>query len=141
MLFRSNFFENKWVASITIAFIGIFLARSGGYTTLWPAFSGANQLLASIVMLTVAIWVKKKLNPQYTMVILVPAILLWVTVTSALIWYLFVIIPVFFRDMAKSQNIITGTVVGAITLWMLILNFSIIFNFYKNFKSNSATAA
>ena len=136
-----NFFENKWVASITIAFIGIFLARSGGYTTLWPAFSGANQLLASIVMLTVAIWVKKKLNPQYTMVILVPAILLWVTVTSALIWYLFVIIPVFFRDMAKSQNIITGTVVGAITLWMLILNFSIIFNFYKNFKSNSATAA
>lgn len=75
--------SNKWIASLIIAFLGIFLARSGGYTYLWPAFSGANQLLASIVMLTVAVWVKKKLNPQYTMVVLIPAIFLWVTVTCA----------------------------------------------------------
>ena len=45
-------FSNRWVASFVIAFLGIFLARSGGYAVLWPAFSGANQLLASVVMLT-----------------------------------------------------------------------------------------
>jgi len=125
---------NKWVASLIIAFVGLYLARSGGYTTLWPAFSGANQLLASIVMLTVAIWVKKKLNPQYTMAVLVPAVFLWVTVTAALIWYEIVIIPVFFRDMAKVQNVITGSVVGGITLFMLILNVTIIMSFIKHFK-------
>ena len=34
-----KFFSNKWVASILIAFLGIFLAWSGGYSTMWPAFS------------------------------------------------------------------------------------------------------
>ncbi|MCX7024834.1 MAG: carbon starvation protein A [Spirochaetes bacterium] len=134
-------FNNKWVASIIIAFVGIFLARSGGYTTLWPAFSGANQLLASVVMLTVAVWVKKKLNPKYTMIVLVPAVFLWVTVTAALIWYEIVIIPVFFRDMAKVPNLITGSVVGAITLFMLILNFTMIAGFLKNFGDKKAATA
>jgi len=135
-----GFFNNKWVASLIIAFVGLYLARSGGYTTLWPAFSGANQLLASIVMLTVAIWVKKKLNPKYTMAVLIPAILLWVTVTSALIWYEIVIIPVFFRDMSKVPNVITGTTVGLINLFMLILNFIMIVSFLKNYKDTKATA-
>jgi carbon starvation protein len=131
-------FSNKWVASLIIAFVGLYLARSGGYTTLWPAFSGANQLLASIVMLTVAVWVKKRLNPQYTMAVLVPAVFLWVTVTAALVWYEIVIIPVFFRDMAKVQNVITGSVVGAITLFMLILNVTMILSFVKHFKEAKA---
>lgn len=135
-----KFFNNKWVASIIIAFIGIFLARSGGYSVLWPAFSGANQLLASIVMLTVAIWVKKKLDPKYTMTVLIPAIFLWVTVTLALIWYVIVIIPTFFGDMANTMKVITGSTVGAITVFMLILNFSMIFGFYKNFTEKSAKA-
>ncbi|MDQ7797172.1 MAG: carbon starvation protein A, partial [Spirochaetia bacterium] len=56
-----NTFNNKWVASLIIAFFGVGLAWTGNYTVLWPAFSGANQLIASIVMLTVAVWVKKKL--------------------------------------------------------------------------------
>jgi carbon starvation protein len=134
-------FNNKWVASLIIAFIGIFLARSGGYSVLWPAFSGANQLLASIVMLTVAVWVKKKLDPKYTMTVLIPAIFLWVTVTLALIWYVIKIIPTFFVDMANTMKVITGSTVGAITVFMLILNFSMIIGFYKNFTEKNVKAA
>ncbi|MCE1207533.1 MAG: hypothetical protein LWX00_09040 [Spirochaetia bacterium] len=133
-----KFFENKWVASIAIAFTGIFLARSGGYTVLWPAFSGANQLLASVVMLTVAVWVKRKLNPAYVASVLIPGIFLWITVTAALLWYEVTIIPVFFVDMSKSMNVITGAVVGAITLFMLILNFIMISSFLKNWKTQPA---
>lgn len=133
-------FSNKWVASIAIAFLGIFLARSGGYTVLWPAFSGANQLLASVVMLTVAVWVKKKLNPKYVMSVLIPAVLLWITVTVALIWYEVAVIPVFFASNASTMSVITGTVVGLITLFMLILNFIMINSFLKNWKTNAAAA-
>jgi len=130
-----NFFGNKWIASVIIAAVGIFLAKSGGYTVIWPAFSGANQLLASIVMLTIAMWVKKKLDPKYINMVLVPAYLLWFTVTVALIWYEVVIIPVFFIDMAKSMNVITGVVVGAINLFMLVLSFIMMFAFRKSWKT------
>jgi carbon starvation protein len=136
-----KFFANKWVASILIGALGIFLARSGGYTVLWPAFSGANQLLASVVMLTVAVWVKKKLNPKYVNAALIPAILLWVTVTAALIWYEVIIVPVFFTDMSKMMNVITGGVVGAINLFMLILNFIMISAFLKNWKTGAVPSA
>ncbi|AEJ19793.1 carbon starvation protein A [Gracilinema caldarium] len=132
--------ENKWVASIIIAFIGIFLARSGGYNTLWPAFSGANQLIASIVMLTAAVWVKNKLNPKYTNVVLIPAIFLWVTVTVALVWYEIVVVPTFFVKMEDTMKVITGSVVGTINVIMLILNFVMIVSFYKNFSGKKANA-
>ncbi len=131
-------FSNKWIASFVIAFLGIGLAWTGNYTVLWPAFSGANQLLASIVMLTVAAWVTKKLNPKFATMVMVPAVLLWITVTAALVWYEFAVIPTFFVDMAKTKNVITGSVVGAITAFMLILNFIMIASFLKNYRTKAA---
>ena len=128
---------NKWSASLIIAFFGIGLAWTGEYTVLWPAFSGANQLIASIVMLTAALWVKKKLDEKYTNIVLIPAVFLWFTVTCGLIWYIFVIIPTHFRDPANLRSVVTGVAVGAITLIMLIMNIVMIIQFYKNFKSKT----
>nr|MBP7495243.1 carbon starvation protein A [Spirochaetales bacterium] len=113
---------------------------------LWPAFSGANQLIASIVMLTAAIWVKKKLNEKYTNLVLIPAFILWVTVTAGIIWYEFVIIPTHFvrapnmTDIAFLKNQITGVVVGLINVFMLILNVIMIVSFFKNFGTKTAKA-
>jgi len=133
-------FSNKWVASVIIAFGGIFLARSGGYSFLWPAFSGANQLLASVVMLTVAVWVKKKLNPKYFAAVIIPAIFLWVTVTAALIWYVAAVVPTYFVAGKPVASQITGGIVGGITVVMLVMNFSMIAGFLKNIKGKAAAA-
>ncbi len=127
-------FSNKWVGSLIIAVFGIGLAWTGEYTVLWPAFSGANQLIASIVMLTAALWVKKKLDARYTNIVLIPAIFLWVTVTAGLIWYEIVIIPTHFTDPANVRSMVTGFTVGLITLIMLVLNVVMIIQFYKNFS-------
>ena len=135
-----NIFHNKWVASLLIAFIGLFLARSGGYTVIWPAFSGANQLLASVVMLTVAVWVNEKLKAKFVIATVLPALLPWGTVVAALLWYEIVIIPVFFIDMAKTTNVITGVVVGLINLFMLYLSFVMLFGFRKKWAERKATA-
>ncbi len=135
-----SFFENKWVASLVIAFFGVGLAWTGNYTLLWPAFSGANQLIASIVMLTAAVWVKRKLNPKYTNVVLIPAILLWITVTAGIVWYEIVVIPTLFKDMANVKNVITGGVVGVINLIMLVLNFIMIVSFSKSMGTEKKTA-
>jgi len=134
-------FNNRWFASLIIAVLGVGLAWTGSYSVLWPAFSGANQLIASIVMLTAAIWVKKKLNKKYTNVVLIPAILLWITVTVALIWYEVVIIPTHFAAAASVKMNVTGVIVGVITLIMLVLNVVMIIAFLKNFKSGKEVKA
>jgi carbon starvation protein len=135
-----NLFNNKWFGSLIVAFFGIGLAWTGNYTVLWPAFSGANQLIASIVMLTVALWVKKELNEKYTNLVLIPAILLWITVTAGIVWYEIVIIPGHFADPANIKSIVTGSVVGTINIIMLIMNVVMIVAFFRNFKEKGAKA-
>jgi carbon starvation protein len=125
--------QNRWIASVIIAFCGVGLAWSGNYTVLWPAFSGANQLIASIVMLTVAMWVKHDLNEKYANVVLIPAVLLWITVTCGIIWYQIVVVPDFFKAGAPTKQLITGVVVGGINLIMLIMNFVTVAQFFKRY--------
>ncbi len=126
--------SNKWVGSLVVAGLGILLAWTGSYTVLWPAFSGANQLIASVVMITLAVWVKKRLNERYTYLVLIPAGLLWITVTASLIWYEITIIPTHFLPDSDSKAMITGILVGVMTLIMLIINFIIMVAFFRNFN-------
>jgi carbon starvation protein len=126
-------FANRWAASIIVAFIGVGLAWSGNYTVLWPAFSGANQLIASIVMLTVALWVKYELNEKYANVVVIPGMLLWITVTCGIIWYTWVVVPDFFKAGAPAKQMITGVVVGLINVIMLIMNFATVAQFLKRY--------
>jgi carbon starvation protein len=129
-----NFFSNRWVASLVVAIFGVGLGWSGQYSVLWPAFAGANQLVASVTMITVALWIKRKLDKKYTNVALIPAILLWITVTAGLVWYEIVVIPpMIIGEGVAIKEIITGLAVGVITLIMLILNFTMIINFFKGF--------
>jgi len=120
-----NFITNRWIASLIPAFIGIYLAWSGSFSILWPAFGAGNQLIASIALLTGTAWVSKRLKSKATMA-LIPAYLLWVTVTAAIIWHMFVVVLP-----AISGNAVTNTVVFVIEGVMLILNFVFIFDFVR----------
>ncbi|HHD82567.1 MAG TPA: carbon starvation protein A [Bacteroidetes bacterium] len=124
-----KFFTNRWIASIIPAFFGILLAWTKKYTVLWPAFSGANQLLASIALITVSVWIYKKLNRKYLYYALIPGVFLWITVTGALIWYTILIVPGYVKS-----NPLQGFLVGIIMVIMLILNFVLLFSMRSSFK-------
>ncbi len=116
---------NRWVASTVPAFVGIGLAWSGAWTTIWPAFGGANQMLASIALMTAAAWairVKKVRGLN----ILIPALFLWLTVTLAVLWYLLNAVPVFYQK-SPAQAL----VLGAMTVVMLALNLLLIYDFFR----------
>ncbi len=117
--------SNRWIASIIPAAIGIWLGWSGSFGLLWPSFGSANQLIASIALLTGTAWVTKRLKTKATYAF-VPAMLLWVTVTAAMIWYLAVVIPV---TIAAAPT--TGITVAIITVAMLLINFVFIYDFFK----------
>ncbi len=86
---------NRWVASIILVVIGMALAYSKAFLVIWPAFSGMNQLLASLALMTISLWVIKvqKAPGLGKALTVAPAIFLWVTVTIALIWYLAFVVP------------------------------------------------
>jgi len=124
-----KFIADKWVASIIAACLGLSLIWGGSYLVLWPGFAGSNQLLASIAMITAAIWVKRvqKAKPAWQMAVLIPALFLWITVTIGLIWYLFVVVP----SIAVALN---KYMLGGFTAIMLILNFILVADFLSGWR-------
>lgn len=120
-----NLLSNRWVASAIPAAIGIYLAWSGTFSILWPAFGAGNQLIASIALLTGTAWVVKRLKSNATMA-LIPAYLLWITVTAAILWHMFVVVLP-----AIQTNAVTNTVVFIVEAVMFILNIVFIIDFVK----------
>ena len=48
---------NKYVATVITLFFGWLLCL-GGYSNVWPLFGATNQLLAALVLITVAVFLK-----------------------------------------------------------------------------------
>ncbi len=124
-----NVLTHKWVASVIPAAIGMWLAWSKNFTVLWPSFSTANQLIASIALLTGTMWLRKKIKAEKVNIALIPALLLWVTVTGAIIWF-----GVFVMPSTIADDPVTGIIVLAIEIVMFILNIVFITDFIKNYK-------
>jgi len=120
---------NRWVGSIIAAAAGLYLIMKGGnaYTALWAGFAGANQLLASIAMLTAANWAKRvqKVSGGILAAVLIPAIFLWITVFAGLIWYLIKVIP--------ASDVSIRGILGGFVVVMLVLDLLLVFNFFRSF--------
>ncbi len=117
-----NVLANKWVASAILALLGIALAWSGSFLVLWPAFAGMNQLLSSLALMTLSVWVAKvqKAPTGGKILVVAPAVFMWITVTSALLWYEAVVVPAWIG--IGGAKALTAGVVGFITAVGVALN-------------------
>jgi carbon starvation protein len=118
--------SNTWIAASITAAAGIALAWSGQFALIWPAFGGANQMLASVALMTVSVWVIKELRSPHRLVVLAPALVLWLTVTAALAWYLVRAVPV-----AAANNPVQAGVLGVVVGVMILLNLLLILDFAR----------
>ncbi|MCD6498196.1 MAG: carbon starvation protein A [Deltaproteobacteria bacterium] len=124
--------SSRLMGAVVPAVAGIGLAWSGSWRMLWPAFGGANQMLASIALFTVAVWViQVRKAPAWPVVI--PALLLWVTVTAALLWYLVAAVPIQWEK-SKGQAI----VIGGLMVLMLVMNGALIVDFFRRTRKKKS---
>ena len=124
-----NVLTNRWVASLIPAVLGIYLAWSKQFTIVWPSFGAANQLIASIALMTGAAYVAKKLKSKFAIMAVIPAWFLWFTVSAAIIWFMAVVMP---ANIAKAPG--QGWTVQIIMGIMLIMNVIFIVDFVKSRK-------
>ncbi|MCT4662615.1 MAG: carbon starvation protein A [Tissierellales bacterium] len=77
-----NPLTNRYVSTgITVALGGVLAFK--GWTTIWPVFGSANQLLAAIALLALAAWLKKS-GKKYSMA-LYPTVFMFAVTLSALV--------------------------------------------------------
>lgn len=61
--------KNRFLSTGVVVFLSVLLLLSGEFTTLWPIFGSANQLLAALALLTLSVWlIKRKINALFVMI-------------------------------------------------------------------------
>ena len=64
----SKIMTNKYFATIITLFFG-YLLTLGGYNNIWPLFGSANQLLAALVLIALAVFLKTTGRTGWTLYI------------------------------------------------------------------------
>lgn len=73
---------NRYFATVITLFFG-FLLTLGGYSKIWPLFGSANQLLAALVLITLAVFLKTTGRTGWTLY--APMLIMLVVTFTALI--------------------------------------------------------
>ncbi len=73
---------NRYFATGIVVVLSILFLLSGEFTTLWPIFGSANQLLAALALLAVSVWlIKENVKPAF---VLIPTFFMFVVTLSSL---------------------------------------------------------
>lgn len=78
----ASILANPYVATLITIFVSAYMAV-GSYTTIWPIFGAANQLLAALALLAIAVWLKRsKLDCA---MVVVPMVFMFAVTLTALV--------------------------------------------------------
>ncbi|MCC5938359.1 MAG: carbon starvation protein A [Lunatimonas sp.] len=105
--------QNRYLSTTVVVVLSVLLLQSGGFSTLWPIFGSANQLLAALALLTISVWlIRKKVNPTF---VTIPMFFMFTVTLSSLglfAWNNF------------KQEAYTLSVIAAV---LFVLSFALIF--------------
>lgn len=118
-----TFATNRYISTAVVVIVSILLLQSGGFSTLWPIFGSANQLLAALALLAIAVWlIKKNVNAtfvtipmffMFTVTLSSLGIFAWqnfqnqvyaLSLISAILFVLSVVLIVFARQSLKKDR-------------------------------------
>ncbi len=61
--------QNRYISTTVVVILSVMLLASGEFSTLWPIFGSANQLLAALALLTITVWlIKQKIDAVFVMI-------------------------------------------------------------------------
>ena len=80
---------NKYVSTLISLFFG-YLLSLGGYVNIWPLFGSANQLLAAMVLVSLAVFLK--VTGRKGFMLYVPMVLMFIVTMTALVQAIYAIV-------------------------------------------------
>lgn len=114
----SVLFKNRFIGTtVTVAAAALF-ALSGGWRVIWPIFGSANQLLAALALLAVALWLKSL--ARSTTFLKIPMLIMFAITLSALS-------VIFYENMREAHYVlaISGAALFLLAVVLLIMSWSL----------------
>lgn len=112
---------NRYLSTTVVVILSILLLASGEFSTLWPIFGSANQLLAALALLTIAVWLIKKNIPA--------------TFVTIPMFFMFTVTLASLGLVAWKNYQEKGYVLAVIAGLLFVLAISLIFLAFKSLKN------
>ncbi|MEW6261787.1 MAG: carbon starvation CstA family protein [Thermodesulfobacteriota bacterium] len=111
-------FRNPHVGTVIASLLGILLVLTGWWQYLWVLFGGANQLMASLALMLITVWLMSQgKNATWTFY---PMIFMFVTTVAALIFTSYNLLGRVFAGAVKGQDLVGNTLMGLVGFFLVI---------------------
>jgi len=114
----SPVFKNAHVGTFVASILGIILVLTGWWQYLWVLFGGANQLMASLALLIVTVWLMSQgRSAAWTFY---PMIFMFVTTIAALLFTSYTLLAKVFTGAVKGEALLGNTLMGLVGLFLVV---------------------
>jgi len=140
----SPIFKNAHIGTIIASLLTLILVLTGWWQYLWILFGGANQLMASLALMLMTLWLMSQGKPyKWTFY---PMIFMFVTTIAALVVTSFRLFRAVFTGAVKGEAYIGNILMGLVAVFLIIAALILAveglkaFGRYKTVKAETAPA-
>jgi carbon starvation protein len=114
----SPVFRNPHVGTFIASILGMVLVLTGWWQYLWVLFGGANQLMASLALMLVTVWLMSEgRSAAWTFY---PMIFMFFTTIAALLYTSYSLLWKVFTGAVKGEALVGNTLMGLIGLFLVL---------------------
>jgi carbon starvation protein len=114
----SPIFRNVHIGTFIASVLGIVLVMTGWYQYLWVLFGGANQLMASLALMMVSLWLMR--DGKKAAWVLYPMIFMFITTIAALIYTSYSLLSKVLSGAVKGEALIGNSLMGVVGFFLVI---------------------
>jgi carbon starvation protein len=141
----SPVFRNAHVGTFIACILGMVLVLTGWWQYLWVLFGGANQLMASLALMLITLWLMSEGRPaKWTFY---PMIFMFITTIAALIYTSYSLLNKVYMGTVQGEALIGNTLMGLVGLFLVVAALILgveglkAFKKYKKIKTEVVEAA
>lgn len=128
----SPVFRNAHIGTFIACILGMILVLTGWWQYLWVLFGGANQLMASLALMLITLWLMSEKRPsKWTFY---PMIFMFITTIAALIYTSYSLLNKVFKGAVKGEALIGNTLMGFVGLFLVVAALILGVEGFKAFK-------
>ena len=135
----SPVFRNAHVGTFIASVLGIILVLTGWWQYLWVLFGGANQLMASLALMLITVWLMSE-GKSYAWTFY-PMIFMFVTTVAALLYTSWSLLRKVFAGGVQGEAFVGNLLMGLVGFFLVICALILGYEGFKAFKRLRALKA
>jgi carbon starvation protein len=128
----SAIFKNAHVGTLIASILGVVLVLTGWWQYLWVLFGGANQLMASLALMLITLWLISE-GRSYAWSFY-PMIFMFITTIAALGYYSYLLFSKVFSGAVTGEALVGNTLMGLVAVYLIVAAIILVVEGLKAFR-------